>query len=133
MMAVLALVSTWEAMCQTGRARQGRSDTLRDACIRSAVRRARILKEGQLTMIMYGADEALKWQMRVSMFLQAARYETFHLHVHAKKDACSISRKCTISQPLENYHVCAGVFLGTGGASLVSGRALCWTVLLEFS
>ncbi|BDA42645.1 probable protein ROS1A at C-terminar half [Coccomyxa sp. Obi] len=37
------------------------------------VRRARILKDGQLTMIMYGADEALKWQMRVSMFLQAAR------------------------------------------------------------
>lgn len=62
-------------------------DTLRDACICSAARRPRILKDGQLTMIIYGADEALKWQMRVSMFLQAARCETYNMHVHARKDA----------------------------------------------
>ena len=30
-------------------------------------------------MILYGADEALKWQMRVSRFLQAARYKHLQL------------------------------------------------------
>ncbi|KAK9909860.1 hypothetical protein WJX75_008521 [Coccomyxa subellipsoidea] len=43
------------------------------AAWRKKARRARILQDGRLTMILYGADEALKWQMRVSRFLQAAR------------------------------------------------------------
>ncbi|GAB4822558.1 hypothetical protein N2152v2_009604 [Parachlorella kessleri] len=36
-------------------------------------RRARILKEGQLTMIVYGQDEALLWAKRVATFQQAMR------------------------------------------------------------
>lgn len=37
------------------------------------VRRARILKDGALTMIVYGADEAFKWQHRVAQFTGAVR------------------------------------------------------------
>ena len=37
------------------------------------MKRARILKDGQLTMIMYGADEALKWQLRISKFFGLIR------------------------------------------------------------
>ncbi len=39
----------------------------------AAAKRARILKEGALTLILYGADEALRWQLRVSSFLHAVR------------------------------------------------------------
>ena len=35
--------------------------------------RARILKPGELTLAVYGADEALKWECRVLSFLQAVR------------------------------------------------------------
>lgn len=37
------------------------------------MKRARILKDGQLTMIVYGADEALKWQLRISKFFGLIR------------------------------------------------------------
>ncbi|KAK9835034.1 hypothetical protein WJX81_005688 [Elliptochloris bilobata] len=40
---------------------------------KAKVRRARILKEGALTMIVYGADEAFKWQHRVAQFTGAVR------------------------------------------------------------
>lgn len=42
-----------------------------------AVRRARILKDGQLTMIVYGADEALKWQLRIGKFFGVIRSDSF--------------------------------------------------------
>lgn len=35
--------------------------------------RARILRPGELTLAVYGADEALKWECRVLSFLQAVR------------------------------------------------------------
>ena len=44
-----------------------------------AARRARILKDGQLTMIVYGADEALKWQLRISKFFGAVRSALWHV------------------------------------------------------
>ena len=55
-----------------------------------AARRARILKEGSLTLIVYGADESLKWQMRVSSFLHAVRCPAPHLHLpfHSCCDGC---------------------------------------------
>ncbi len=43
-----------------------------------AARRARILKDGTLTMIVYGADEALKWQLRISKFFGAVRSALWH-------------------------------------------------------
>ncbi len=33
--------------------------------------KARILKPGELTLVVYGADEAIKWECRVLSFLQA--------------------------------------------------------------
>ena len=39
----------------------------------AAARRARILRDGQLTMIVYGADEALKWQLRIGKFFGVIR------------------------------------------------------------
>ena len=45
-----------------------------------AVRRARILKDGTLTMIVYGADEALKWQLRISKFFGAVRSALWHFN-----------------------------------------------------
>ncbi len=38
-----------------------------------AARRARILRDGQLTMIVYGDDEALKWQLRIGKFFGVIR------------------------------------------------------------
>ena len=38
-----------------------------------AERRARILKDGQLTMIVYGQNEVLLWARRVAAFQQAMR------------------------------------------------------------
>ena len=49
-----------------------------------AARRARILKDGTLTMIVYGADEALKWQLRISKFFGAVRSALWH-DVHFSK------------------------------------------------
>ena len=38
-----------------------------------AVRRARILWNGELSMIVYGADEALKWQLWIGKFFGLIR------------------------------------------------------------
>jgi hypothetical protein len=38
-----------------------------------AEKRARILRDGQLTMIVYGSIEALTWARRVAMFQNAMR------------------------------------------------------------
>jgi hypothetical protein len=39
----------------------------------AAERRARILKDGQLTMIVFGQNEAVLWAKRVATFQQAMR------------------------------------------------------------
>ena len=39
-----------------------------------AVKRARILKEGSLTLIPYGMDERLKWSERIAHFTRQARF-----------------------------------------------------------
>ena len=36
-------------------------------------KKARILKDGQLTLIVCGAEEAFKWERRVASFLNAVR------------------------------------------------------------
>lgn len=45
---------------------------MRPAC---AEKRARILRDGQLTIIVYGANEALLWSRRIATFQQAMRCE----------------------------------------------------------
>ena len=54
-----------------------------------AAKRARILKDGTLTMIVYGADEALKWQLRISKFFGAVR-SALWLDLHFTKALLNI-------------------------------------------
>jgi hypothetical protein len=57
----------------------------------NAVKRARILKDGQLTMIVYGADEALKWQLRISKFFGLIRSVLFLLIDHARRGSVMLT------------------------------------------
>lgn len=43
-----------------------------------AVKRARILKEGSLTLIPYGMDERLTWAERIGHFTRQARFAFFN-------------------------------------------------------
>jgi hypothetical protein len=42
-------------------------------CVCAVKSKARLVKEGTLTMIVYGADERLLWQKRIAQFRGAVR------------------------------------------------------------
>ena len=55
--------------------------------------KARILKPGELTLAIYGADEAVKWERRVMQFIQLTRCNLWHQTYFACKIFISIKRE----------------------------------------
>lgn len=118
-------------------------------------RKARILKDGVLTLATWGADESLTWLKRIGGFQCAVRYafclqqngasQTDFRHCQVKfAMVCLEHGECTeMSKPLLKCHSClqflnvqphlilpfAGASWGIGSPDRHPGADPCWTLL----
>ena len=107
---------------------QGVAGSADESCV--PVRRARILKDGSLTLTPFGASEAVQWQHRVSSFLAACRQACLRSQQPADSqcnccqlDFCGLLAAGSQSGHLASQWCSAGPSWGTAATSSITGAA----------